>query len=47
MLKQILIEYGVADLPLGIDILDIPLLKELQIGRIEIADGQEVMLNAV
>ena len=46
MLKQILIEYGVADLPLGIDILDVPLLKELQIARIEIADGQEVMLNA-
>ena len=35
MIKQILIEYGVADLPLGVDILDVPLLKELQIARIE------------
>jgi len=44
--KSILADHGVADEPLGIDILDVPLMRALQTAKIEIADGQARMLEA-
>jgi len=44
--KQVLSEYGVADKPLGIDILDVPFLKALEREKIEVVDGQQAMLDA-
>lgn len=44
--KSILTDYGVADEPLGVDILDVPLMKAIQGAKIEIADGQSTMLEA-
>lgn len=37
---------GVADMPVGIDLIDIPLLFSLQEAGIEVRDGQQVMLEA-
>ncbi len=45
-IKALLCEHGVEKLPLGVDILDVPLMKALQKEGIEIADGQEQMLEA-
>ena len=45
-IKQMLIEYGVDKMPLGLDIADIPLVQELQKQGIEVADGQQAMLDA-
>jgi Xaa-Pro aminopeptidase len=44
--KEVLSEYGVANQPLGIDILDVPLIKELEKENIEVVDGQQAMLDA-
>ncbi|UCH50388.1 MAG: aminopeptidase P family N-terminal domain-containing protein, partial [Chloroflexota bacterium] len=44
--KRVLLEYGVADQPLGIDIADIPFLKALEKEKIEVVDGQQAMLAA-
>src|SRR5438067_7770061 len=44
--KRLLCEHGVEKEPLGVDILDVPLLKALQAEEIEIADGMEQMLEA-
>lgn len=43
---QLLKENGVADQPLGIDVLETPLIFELQRLGLEIRDGQQVMLDA-
>lgn len=45
-LKEVLKDHGVADEPLGVDILDVPLLRALNAGGIEIADGNAAMLDA-
>jgi Xaa-Pro aminopeptidase len=42
----VLREDGVADLPLGIDIVELPVLRELEQLGIEVRDGQQVMLDA-
>jgi len=42
----VLVEQGVADMPLGIDIVEPPMLFELQRQGIEVRDGQQVMLDA-
>jgi Xaa-Pro aminopeptidase len=42
----ILKEEGVADLPLGVDVVEPPMLFELQKLGIEVRDGQQVMLEA-
>jgi len=45
-IKAILKEEGVADLPLGVDVVEPPMLFALQEQKIEIRDGQQVMLQA-
>jgi Xaa-Pro aminopeptidase len=45
-LRSILAEHGVADLPVGVDIVEPPFLYELQRAGLTTADGQQVMLDA-
>ncbi len=45
-IKAILDAEGVADMPLGIDVVEPPMLFELQRLGIEVRDGQQVMLQA-
>src|SRR6266850_2142891 len=45
-IKSILTEEGVADLPLGLDVVEPPMLFALQKEGIEVRDGQQVMLQA-
>src|ERR1041385_2860349 len=45
-IKAILKEEGVANLPLGVDVVEPPMLFELQKLGIEVRDGQQVMLAA-
>jgi len=45
-IKAMLVEIGVADMPVGVDIVEPPMLFELQKVGLEIRDGQQVMLDA-
>ncbi|MEE8515889.1 MAG: Xaa-Pro peptidase family protein [Alphaproteobacteria bacterium] len=45
-IKAILVSHGVADQPLGIDIVEPPMMFELQNQGLEVRDGQQVMLDA-
>src|SRR5256714_2224983 len=45
-IRAILQEEGVADMPLGVDVVEPPMLFELQKAGIEVRDGQQVMLEA-
>src|SRR5438876_5247719 len=45
-IKSILTEEGVADMPLGVDVVEPPMLFALQKEGIEVRDGQQVMLEA-
>ncbi|HYX65526.1 MAG TPA: M24 family metallopeptidase [Burkholderiales bacterium] len=45
-IRAILEEEGVADMPLGVDVVEPPMLFELQRAGIEVRDGQQVMLEA-
>ncbi|MBM3567777.1 MAG: aminopeptidase P family protein [Alphaproteobacteria bacterium] len=45
-IAAILREEGVADMPLGVDMVELPMLFELQAAGIKIRDGQQVMLDA-
>jgi Xaa-Pro aminopeptidase len=45
-IKAILVEEGVAGLPLGVDLTELPMLFELQKQGIEVRDGQQLMLDA-
>jgi Xaa-Pro dipeptidase len=45
-IKAILVEEGVADMPLGVDLTELPMLFELQKQGIEVRDGQQLMLDA-
>jgi Xaa-Pro aminopeptidase len=45
-IKSILKEHGVADQPLGVDVVEPAMLFELQAAGIKVADGQQVMLDA-
>ncbi len=45
-IKAMLVEFGVADMPVGVDIVEPPMLFELQKVGLEIRDGQQVMLDA-
>ncbi|HKU99218.1 MAG TPA: Xaa-Pro peptidase family protein [Vineibacter sp.] len=45
-IKSILEEEGVADMPLGVDMVELPMLFELQRLGIKVVDGQQVMLDA-
>jgi Xaa-Pro dipeptidase len=44
--KDVLVQEGVADMPLGIDVVEPPFLFALQKLGIEVRDGQQVMLDA-
>ena len=44
--KEILRAEGVADMPIGVDILEPPMLAALEAEGIVVRDGQQVMLNA-
>jgi Xaa-Pro aminopeptidase len=45
-IKSILDAEGVGDMPLGVDVVEPPMLFELQKAGIEVRDGQQVMLEA-
>ena len=45
-IKAIMVEHGVADMPLGVDIIEPPLFYELQALGLEVRDAQQTMLNA-
>ena len=45
-LGEILRAEGVDDLPLGVDVIELPLLRALEAQGLEIRDGQQVMLDA-
>jgi Xaa-Pro aminopeptidase len=45
-LASILREAGVADMPIGVDIIEPPMMFELQKAGLKIVDGQQVMLEA-
>ena len=45
-IKSILQQEGVAEMPLGVDMTELPMLFELQALGIEVRDGQQVMLDA-
>ena len=45
-IKAIMVEAGVADMPLGVDIVEPPMMFELQRQNLEVQDGQQVMLDA-
>ena len=45
-IKSILVEEGVADLPIGVDLVEPPMLFELQRAGLDVRDGQQMMLDA-
>jgi len=45
-IRAILDEEGVGDMPVGVDVVEPPMLFELQKAGIEVRDGQQVMLEA-
>ncbi len=45
-IASILREAGVADMPIGVDIIEPPMMFELQKAGLKIVDGQQVMLEA-
>ncbi len=45
-IKSILVEHGVADMPVGVDVAEPPMLFALQAQNLEIRDGQQTMLDA-
>jgi Xaa-Pro dipeptidase len=45
-IKAILLEEGVADQPVGVDIIEPPMLRELERVGINVVDGQQLMLDA-
>ena len=45
-IAAILREHGVADMPLGVDIIEPPMMFELEKAGLKVKDGQQVMLEA-
>jgi Xaa-Pro aminopeptidase len=45
-IKALLVEEGVADMPLGVDIVEVPMMLELQKLGIDVRDAQQTMLQA-
>src|SRR5450755_3997331 len=45
-IKALLVEEGVADMPLGVDIVEVPMMLELQKLGIDVRDAQQTMLEA-
>jgi Xaa-Pro aminopeptidase len=44
--KRVLSDYGVEKEPLGVDMMELPMLRALEREGIEVVDGQQVMLDA-
>jgi Xaa-Pro dipeptidase len=44
--KRVLTNYGIEKEPLGVDIMELPMLRALEKEGIEVVDGQQVMLDA-
>jgi Xaa-Pro aminopeptidase len=45
-IKKMLVQYGIDNQPLGIDLLELPMLRALEKEGIEVVDGQQAMLDA-
>ncbi len=45
-IREMLEEAGVVDEPLGVDILDVPLMRALETAGLKVVDGQQAMLDA-
>jgi Xaa-Pro dipeptidase len=45
-IKKMLVHYGIDRQPLGIDLLELPMLRALEKEDIEVVDGQQAMLDA-
>lgn len=45
-IAEILRDEGVAGMPLGVDVIEMPMLRELEATGIDVRDGQQVMLDA-
>ncbi|MBW1800992.1 MAG: aminopeptidase P family protein [Deltaproteobacteria bacterium] len=45
-IKRVLTDYGVEKEPLGVDIMELPMLRALENEGIEVVDGQQAMLDA-
>jgi Xaa-Pro dipeptidase len=45
-IKKMLVHYGIDNKPLGIDLLELPMLRALESEDIEVVDGQQAMLDA-
>ncbi|MCK4786378.1 MAG: aminopeptidase P family protein [Desulfobacteraceae bacterium] len=45
-IKRVLTDYGVEKEPLGVDIMELPMLRALEKEGIEVVDGQQAMLDA-
>jgi Xaa-Pro dipeptidase len=45
-IKRALVEYGIDKQPLGIDLLELPMVRALEAEGIEVVDGQQAMLDA-
>jgi Xaa-Pro dipeptidase len=45
-IKALMVENGVGDQPLGVDVVEPPMMFELQRAGIDVRDGQQVMLDA-
>jgi len=44
--KRVLAEYGLEKEPVGVDLIELPMLEALRREGLEVVDGQQVMLNA-
>lgn len=45
-IKSIMVEEGIGDEPLGVDVVELPMLRELEAAGIDVRDGQQTMLDA-
>lgn len=45
-IKKMLVNYGIDKMPLGIDIMELSMIRALEAEGIEVVDGQQAMLNA-
>jgi Xaa-Pro aminopeptidase len=45
-IKKALVHYGIEKQPLGIDLMELPMLRALEAEGIEVVDGQQAMLDA-
>ena len=45
-IKKALVHYGIENQPLGIDLMELPMLRALEAEGIEVVDGQQAMLDA-